>query len=104
MLCPGATEYALRRYREFLRPPGTRPLYPRLAECWCTWHAFEDVRHARDVLDELLTRLPPRAAAELARLVRPLDTAYARRTLPDPFADRRPWHGDCWWYRRLEAE
>ncbi len=100
-LHPGATERALQRYREFLRPPGRRPLYPRESSCDCTWCSFDDVRHARDVLEEVLERLPERARGELARLVRRLDTEFLRRTLQDPFAHRRRWRIRFWWYRRL---
>ncbi|MEU1285636.1 hypothetical protein [Kitasatospora sp. NPDC005856] len=42
-----------------------------------------------------------RARAELGRLVRPLDAALHDRTLPDPFAHRRGWRTEFWWYRRL---
>ncbi|BBC34399.1 hypothetical protein SGFS_056930 [Streptomyces graminofaciens] len=97
----GAVDYALRRYEEFLRPPGRRPLYPRMADCDCHWHAFDDVRHARDILEEALEHLPPRPRAELNRQVRRLDTEFHARTLPDPFADRRTWRVDRWWHRRL---
>lgn len=100
-LHPGATDRALRRYREFLHPPGRRPLYPRESSCSCSGCSFEDVRHARDVLEEVLERLPGRARAELGRLVRPLDAVFLRRTLPDPFAHRRRWRTEFWWYRRL---
>ncbi|MET8624387.1 hypothetical protein ABZW30_11630 [Kitasatospora sp. NPDC004669] len=96
---PGATERALRRYRQFLSPPGTRPRYPRALHCTCRGCSFDDVRHARDVLDEVLSVLPPGPRAELARLVRPLDAAYLRRTLPDPLT-RFSWPAP-WWYRRL---
>ncbi|MFH8379522.1 hypothetical protein ACH4E7_01060 [Kitasatospora sp. NPDC018058] len=96
---PGATAIALWRYRLFLDPPGTRPRYPSPSACGCRGCSFDDVRHARDVLDEVLSALPPGPRAELSRLIRPLDAAYLRRTLPDPFADRR--YSDAWWYRRL---
>ncbi|WP_405715418.1 hypothetical protein OG264_37430 [Streptomyces xanthophaeus] len=98
---PGATDCALRRYREFLHPPGRRPLYPRESYCSCTWCSFDDVRHARDVLEEVLERLPERARAELSRLVKSLDAVFLHRTLPDPFAHRRQWRTQLWWYRRL---
>ncbi|WP_326841698.1 hypothetical protein OHB33_06665 [Streptomyces sp. NBC_01558] len=98
---PGATDCALRRYREFLHPPGRRPLYPQESSCSCTWCSFDDVRHARDVLEEVLERLPEPARSELGRLVKPLDVVFSRRTLPDPFAHRRPWRTQFWWYRRL---
>ncbi|GGS82049.1 hypothetical protein [Streptomyces cinerochromogenes] len=101
-LYPGATARALRRYRAFLGPPGRRPLYPRLSGCDCRGCSFDDVRHARDVLEEVLRQLPPRPRAELRRRVRVLDAAYAARTLPDPFAGRRQWHAHLWWRRRLE--
>jgi hypothetical protein len=99
---PGATELALRRYREFTNRPGRRPLYPQPADCGCRYDSFDDVRHARDVLDEVLQRLPPRARGELGRQVAALDARYLARTLPDPFADeRRPWSGGAWWHGRL---
>lgn len=98
---PGATNRALRRYREFLHPPGRRPLYPRESYCSCTWCSFDDVRYARDVLEEVLERLPERARAELGRLVKPMDAVFLRRTLPDPFVHRRQWRTQFWWYRRL---
>ncbi|MFF5471590.1 hypothetical protein [Streptomyces achromogenes] len=100
-LFPGATDRALRRYRGFLRPPGRRPRYPREAGCACRSCAFDDVRHARDVLDSVLRRLPPAPRAELGRRVRALDAEYLARTLPDPFAVRRQWRADLWWRRRL---
>ncbi|SNX64603.1 hypothetical protein SAMN06272735_6431 [Streptomyces sp. TLI_55] len=100
-LYSGATDRALRRYRQFLQPAGRRPRYPQDAECSCRGCSFDDVRHARDVLAEVLTRLPPRPRAELARAVGDLDATYLRRTLPDPFAAQRQWQGDLWWRRRL---
>ncbi|MER5197255.1 hypothetical protein ACWD3J_29345 [Streptomyces sp. NPDC002755] len=98
---PGATDRALRRYREFLHPPGRRPLYPRESFCSCPGCSFDDVRHARDVLEEVMERLPERARAELVRRVKLLDAVFLRRTLPDPFAHRREWRTQFWWYRRL---
>ncbi|ARF77253.1 hypothetical protein B7C62_18925 [Kitasatospora albolonga] len=100
---PGATNRALRRYRAFLQPPGRRPLSPQDAECPCRGCSFDDVRHARDVLELVLEQLPVRARSELKRLVAPLDTAYLARTLPDPFAGRRQWRSDLWWRRRLSG-
>jgi hypothetical protein len=100
---PGATARALRRYRAFLQPPGRRPLYPQDAHCLCRGCSFDDVRHARDVLEEVLEKLPVRPRAELKRQVASLDAAFLDRTLPDPFADRRTWRADRWWYRRLTA-
>ncbi|MFG3016336.1 hypothetical protein ACGFZB_39035 [Streptomyces cinerochromogenes] len=101
-LYPGATDRALRRYREFLSPPGRRPRYPQPSGCDCRGCSFRDVRHARDVLEDVLRQLPPRPRAELRHRVRPLDAAYAARTLPDPFAGRRQWRAYLWWRRRLE--
>ncbi|WP_327420405.1 hypothetical protein OG612_38345 [Streptomyces sp. NBC_01527] len=98
---PGATARALRRYQAFLQPPGRRPLYPQDAHCSCSGCSFDDVRHARDVLEEVLQRLPFRARAELKHQVTALDAVYLDRTLPDPFADRRQWRVDLWWHRRL---
>lgn len=101
---PGVTDRALRRYRDFLGPPGRRPRYPFLDDCSCRGCALDDVRHARDVLGTVLRGLPRRARVELGRMVASLDAAYLERTLPDPFVDaRRPWRPDVWWYRRLEG-
>ncbi|QEU96777.1 hypothetical protein CP970_42785 [Streptomyces kanamyceticus] len=102
-LYPGATDRALREYRAFLRPTGRRPLYPRVAQCSCRGCSFDDVRHARDVLDQVLRQLPPRPRAELVRRVRPLDAVYLERTLPDPFARQRQYRADLWWRRRLAS-
>lgn len=98
---PGATDRALRRYQAFLEPPGRRPLYPQDAVCSCRGCSFDDVRHARDVLELVLEQLPVRARSELKRQVAALDTVYLKRTLSDPFADHRQWRSDLWWRRRL---
>nr|WP_198151665.1 hypothetical protein [Kibdelosporangium sp. MJ126-NF4]CEL17858.1 hypothetical protein [Kibdelosporangium sp. MJ126-NF4]CTQ90918.1 hypothetical protein [Kibdelosporangium sp. MJ126-NF4] len=55
------------------------------------------------MLDEILTRLPPRSRAQLGSRVRALDEQYARRTLPDPFAHWRWAKPVKWWYHRLTA-
>ncbi|TXS52321.1 hypothetical protein [Streptomyces sp. t39] len=103
-LWPGATATALESYRRFLALPG-RPLYLRLSICGCTGCDLQDdVAAARDVLELVLRRLPPRARKELAALLAPLDEELSRRTLPDPFAHRRPWRGDGWWHRRIYHE
>lgn len=97
LLFSGATERALHRYRTFVQTPGRSLLYPRTAVCpACPGCGLDDVRHARDVLDETLRLLPPRARSELGRAVRALDDRYRSRTLPDP----RPQPGP-WWHRRL---
>ncbi|MCT9082811.1 hypothetical protein [Streptomyces fulvoviolaceus] len=101
---PGVTDRALRRYRAFLSPPGRRPRYPYLDDCSCRGCSLLDVRHARDTLDTAVRNLPPRARAELGRLVASLDADYLARTLPDPFVDaRRKWRPRVWWYRRIEG-
>ncbi|MGF1428407.1 hypothetical protein [Kitasatospora sp. LaBMicrA B282] len=99
----GATAYALRRYQAFALAPGRRPLYPQNEECTCRGCSFDDVRHARDVLDDVLRQLPARARGELGRRVALLDAAYLRRTLPDPFADERQYAAELWWRRRLSG-
>ncbi|MFF4170851.1 hypothetical protein [Streptomyces sp. NPDC001744] len=101
---PGATARALRRFQAFLYPPGRRPLYPQDAHCSCRVCSFDDVRHARDVLEEVLQELPFRARAELKHRVAHLDAAYLDRTLPDPFAERRQCRADTWWHHRLTAD
>ncbi|MEU2286045.1 hypothetical protein ABZ614_29625 [Streptomyces sp. NPDC013178] len=97
-LFPGATESALRRYRDFLSHPGHRTLYPRASVCpACPGCGLDDVRTARDALAETLSHLPPPARTELTRALRPLDHRYRLRTLPDPRADGT----EPWWHRRL---
>ncbi|MFC4566071.1 hypothetical protein ACFO4E_29805 [Nocardiopsis mangrovi] len=99
---PGCAELALRRYREFLSAPGGRPLYPRPAPCQCRICAMDDVTHARDVLEAVMVRLPVRPRAELRRLAAPLDTAFLRRTLPDPRArSGSSWPAEPWWHHRI---
>ncbi|MFC3996579.1 hypothetical protein ACFOVU_11685 [Nocardiopsis sediminis] len=98
----GATRSALRRYREFLSPPGRRPLYPTPALCSCRGCELDDVRHARDVLEAVAVRLPVRARAELRRVIAPLDRAFARRTLPDPRGPAwQPEFAERWWHHRM---
>ncbi|MEU9008460.1 hypothetical protein AB0D12_01445 [Streptomyces sp. NPDC048479] len=53
------------------------------------------------MLEDVLEKLPARARAEFKQLLDPLDAAYSRRTLPDPFARRRRWRTQFWWHRRL---
>ncbi|MFI9173203.1 hypothetical protein [Streptomyces lincolnensis] len=101
---PGVIAYALRRYRAFLSPSGSRPRYPYLDDCSCRGCSLRDVRHARDVLDAAVRELPPRARGELGRVVAALDRGYLARTLPDPLAETRRRRGaDGWWHRRLEG-
>lgn len=105
VLWPGATARALHRFRGFLAsPPGRRPRYPEYAECSCPGCCVaDDVTCARDILAEVLLRLPPAARSDLGRTVRALDEEFLRRTLPDPFA-RSGWNGHLWWHRRLRGE
>ncbi|MFC7330734.1 hypothetical protein [Marinactinospora rubrisoli] len=101
VLFPGATWLALRRYRAFVAAAGRRPRYPMAADCSCRTCAMDDARHARDVLETVAQRLPPRPRAELRRLLRPLDARYLRCTLPDPALSRRIDPGERWWNRRI---
>lgn len=105
-LRPGDTGIALRCYRAFLAEPG-RYLYPRRTPCGCEdCERAQNVAAARDVLSEVLPRLPPGARRELATLLAGLDEELRRRTLPDPFAHRQPWYraGREWWHYRLYDE
>ncbi|WP_432115674.1 hypothetical protein [Streptomyces sp. S1] len=100
----GATREALDAYRWFLSLPG-RYLYLRLSVCGCAQHELgENTAVARDLLDLVVRRLPPRPRRELEALLTRLDDELRRRTLPDPFAHRRPHRGEGWWHRRLYDE
>jgi len=50
----------------------------------------------REVLEAAMHALPPQAARELRRLVKPLDDRYIAKTWPDTFASP----DDGWWARR----
>jgi hypothetical protein len=101
-LFAGATATALECYRRFVSAPGRRPLYPEPALCSCRGCLFDDVRHARDVLELALAALHGQARSELRREVARLDARYLRRTLPDPHTRHRN-EGAPWWYGRLTA-
>ncbi|GGY20490.1 hypothetical protein GCM10010358_83410 [Streptomyces minutiscleroticus] len=103
-LWPGATQTALRHYRAFLARPG-RYLYLRRSRCPCEGCELqENVALVRDLLELVLSRLPPRARRDLAALVAELDEELWRRTLPDPFAYRQPWRTGGWWHWRIYDE
>ncbi|MGW0032641.1 hypothetical protein ACWDXD_22765 [Streptomyces sp. NPDC003314] len=92
----GATREALDAYRWFLSLPG-RYLYLRLSVCGCAQHElWENTAVAQDLLDLVVLRLPPRPRRELEALLARLDDELRRRTLPDPFAHRRPHRGEGW--------
>lgn len=89
---PGAIAGALARWRRTVHRPD---LAARLQEeernpCPCC-DPFTD----RDLLDEVLRRLNPRARRELSAKIQPLDDHYQRRTFPT-------WHprGDLPWWRQ----
>ncbi|WP_051774071.1 hypothetical protein [Streptomyces sp. NRRL S-237] len=95
----------LRRYRAFLRSPGSR-LRLTYAVCPAPSCAIDDVAEVRDELAEAYRALPPAARRAPGRVLRRLDAEFRRRTAPDPDApptDRagvpRPW-----WHRRLDED
>lgn len=104
-LGPGDTAAALRCIRRFLARPG-RYLYPEKTVCGCTeCERGSNPAAARDVLTLTLSRLPRHARREFAVLVAGLDEELRRRTLPDPFAHRQPWHRPGpWWHTRIYHE
>ncbi|MEV0644580.1 hypothetical protein AB0I28_04905 [Phytomonospora sp. NPDC050363] len=92
----GAVADALDDYRRFLKRTGKILYLPKDEPPAC------DPVDARDILGEALRHLPPRARAELGRIVGPLDRDFLHRTLPDPHASSRSrWHASAWWRRRL---
>jgi hypothetical protein len=86
---PGATADALARWRRTVHRPD---LTVRLQEeerrlCPCC-----DLFGDRDLLDEVLGKLGPRARRELSAKIQPLDDLYQRRTIPAPHSSaNRPW-------------
>ncbi|WP_017584242.1 hypothetical protein [Nocardiopsis valliformis] len=96
----GFTAIALDKYERFVRTGGYGALFPANAACLCPGCDLDDVRHARDLLEFVLRKLPKRAHSELHRHLAPLDELYLRRTLPNPFADL----DHPWWHRRFEAD
>ncbi|WP_433725678.1 hypothetical protein ACQP0C_31030 [Nocardia sp. CA-129566] len=59
-LWEGITVAALRQYRKLLRRPGRIP-FPDRTFCLCPICTIDGARSARQVLDEVLSQLPPRA-------------------------------------------
>ncbi|MER6483637.1 hypothetical protein ABT264_08895 [Streptomyces virginiae] len=100
-LWPGATATALATCRSFLTLPG-RWLCLRRGYCACEQCDLRnDIAVARDLLELTVHRLPRRPRRELEALLAGLDEELWRRTVPDPFAHRRPHRGGAWWHRRL---
>ncbi len=100
-LWPGATRTALETCRHFLTLPG-RWLYLRRDYCGCEQCDLRhDIAVARDLLELVVSRLPPRPRRELEALLADLDEELWRRTVPDPFAHRQPHRRGAWWHQRL---
>lgn len=64
---------------------------------WQTGHRWASPPYPRDVLEDAIRALPPRAGGILVAVVRPIDERAFARTLPDPFGEP----ADPWWHRRL---
>jgi hypothetical protein len=95
-LSPGETAEALIRYREFVYQP------ERLDPGLCPACPGCDPLYGRDVLEQVLHLLPPRAMADLQRVMAPLDHTFERRTVHDPFIGRvSEWAAERWWRQRF---
>ncbi|MER7821329.1 hypothetical protein ABTX85_01940 [Streptomyces sp. NPDC096097] len=92
----------LRRYRAFLRRPGSR-LRLTYAGCPAPSCAIDDVAAVRDELADAYRTLPPVARRALGHVLRPLDREFRRRTVLDRDAATTDRSGDPrpWWHRRL---
>jgi hypothetical protein len=87
-LWPGAVGEALAGWSRTSRSPVVFEFHP----CGCCG------RSSRQILDEAMALLSSPSASALEALVRPLDEAFLRRSLPDP-------HAPCdwpWWQRRCD--
>ncbi|WKD36304.1 hypothetical protein [Streptomyces xanthophaeus] len=91
----------LRRYRAFLRSPGSR-LRLTAAVCPAPLCALDDVAAVRDELADAYRALPPGAGRALGRVLRPLDAEFRRRTVFDRDAPTTYRSGSPrpWWHRR----
>jgi hypothetical protein len=97
-MAPGVVAKFYRRYRTLVGRPGSRWLELASEDnCPCGFCEPDPVEELRDLLDQVLRRLPPKAQGELTRLLAPLDAAFLRRT----WLDRLISPGDPWWWRRV---
>ncbi|MBW6435756.1 hypothetical protein KZ829_18600 [Actinoplanes hulinensis] len=94
-LWPGATAKALAMYTWLLRRPGR----------WLDGDPVHspgiEPEDGRDTLQDVIDLLPPAPRRELARLLKPFDDDYYRRTTPLPLhggEDPARW----WWHRDRE--
>lgn len=83
---------SLERYRTFLQQPG------RYLAGQATSSPGLEPEDARDLLDDVLRRLPVGARKDLERVVFPLDENFKRRTLPGTWWT--DWAAGRWWYQR----
>ncbi|MDX3535454.1 hypothetical protein PV721_13950 [Streptomyces sp. MB09-01] len=94
----------LRRYRAFLRSPGSR-LRLTPAVCPAPLCALDDVAVVRDEPADAYRALPPEARRALGRVLRLLDAEFRRRTVFDRDAATTDRSGSPrpWWHRQLYA-
>ncbi|MFJ7587867.1 hypothetical protein ACIQZO_10850 [Streptomyces sp. NPDC097617] len=92
----------LRRYRAFLRSPGSR-LRLTAAVCPAPYCELDNVAVVRDELADAYRSLPPESRRALGRVLRLLDAEFRRRTAHDRDACATDWSGNPrpWWHRRL---
>lgn len=98
-LSPDAVAVALARFESFLRRSDRYLWLPGIEmDCPCC-----SPLEARDDLETVLSRLPPKARADLMRRLSWADEQFERRTLPDPVARQiAVWQpGEAWWRQRL---
>jgi len=91
-LWPGAIAQALQQWSRTAH----RPRRALSGGCGCPMCNPFYTTDEREVLEAAMHALPPQAARELRRLVKPLDDRYIAKTWPDPFASP----DDGWWARR----
>jgi hypothetical protein len=92
-LGPGSVARALTEWKRTVRRRDVSVLFEEIAQHGCPCC---DPTEAREVLQQTLSLLEPRARRELWAIVEPLDELFRSRTIHDPHS----LPGQPWWLQR----